>query len=462
MAPLMQPADGTRSFAALECVPPEILIKIFALCTTRSYPLAPLHLACVSSLWRRIVQSSPRIWQNIFLDDQSSIASSHAQAALWTRQSSPLTFDIHLHVSQSSSLVLPLLSPFLPVLDRWRHFTMTGKREEFIDLSGSSSNCIDPLVIAIQDPDQVQVQAVPDERLTFTSAMPPWLTMNVWTAELPKAPSLVPLRFTSIVMSEHSLVVHTQPRSVLEFLSACPQLEAFFFTGWQHDDEIISAPLPVVRLPALQTLHIRSTCGTRSLLSFIDAPRLTELYLAQLNVDFHFANSSFYEEGDSDDEANDFSRSPSSDRATGMGLRRLIQRSNPPLRILDMDWSDMRTKDFKFVFSRLGALEQFYIVASDMSDKVVELLRPFAPSQNGPVRVRLPRLKMLEISNCNELSGAVLVDVLGERVKFTDGLQAWEGNTLTEVMVAECDGFEGQHAQLLRKDLGNRLKLSQD
>ncbi|KAJ7670267.1 hypothetical protein B0H17DRAFT_1086275 [Mycena rosella] len=455
MTALAQAADGVHSCAALDSLPPELLIEIFVLCTTRADPLAPLNLGLVSSLWRRVVQSSPRIWQHIYLDDHSTITSSHAQAAIWTRQSAPLWFDVHLHATQSS-IVLPLLSPFLPLMDRWRHFAMTGKREEFVDLSGSLPTCIDPLVIAIEDPDQLE----PHEHVTFTSAAPPWLTMNVWVAELPKAPSLVPLRFTSIVMSEHSLAIHTQPRSILEFLSACPQLEAFFFTGWQHDDEILSAPLPVARLPALQTLHIRSTCGTRSILSFIDAPRLTELYLAQLNVDFEFANSDYFQEdGDSDDEANDFSRSQSSDRATGMGLRQLILRSNPPLRILDMDWSDMRTKDFKFAFSRLGTLEQFYIVASDMSDKVVELLRPFAPAPNEQARVRLPRLKCLELSNCNELSGAVLLDVFSERVRFTDGLPAWEANTLREVMIADCNGFKPQHAELLRKDLGDRLKL---
>ncbi|KAJ6559242.1 hypothetical protein DFH09DRAFT_523890 [Mycena vulgaris] len=458
MTVLAQPTDGVHSFATLDAVPPEILIEIFVLCTTKSDPLAPLNLACVSSLWRQVVQSSPRVWQHIFLNDRRSIASSHVQALLWMRQSYPLSFNVHLDISQSSGLVLPLLSPLLFFMDRWRHFTMTGRREESVDLSGSLPNCVDPLVIAIQDPDQDPLEEEPP-RLTFTSAMASWLTMNVWVSELPKAPSLAPLRFTSIVMSENSLSIHTQPRSILEFLSACPELEAFYFTGWQHDDERISTPLPVARLPALRILHIRSTCGTRSLLSNIDAPQLTELHLAQLNVDFQFSNSDhLHEDGDSEDEANDFSRSQWSDHATGMGLRRLILRSDPPLRILDMDWSDMRTKDFDFVFSRLGALEQFYIVASDMSDKVVELLRPFVPSRNEQVRVRLPRLKSIELSNCNEISGAVLLDVLGERVRFTDRLPLWEGNTLAAVVIADCAGFKGAHAELLRKDLGDRLK----
>ncbi|KAJ7044068.1 hypothetical protein C8F04DRAFT_1362286 [Mycena alexandri] len=456
---LTQTTETTCS--PIDYLPTELLIEIFVHCTTRTDPLAPLTLARVSSLWRQVVQSSPRIWRYIYLDDRSSIASSHAQARIWTRQSYPLNFDVHLDVSQSSRLVLPLLSPLLPLMNRWRYYSMSGKREESVDLSDSLPNYVDPLVIVIRDPDQLEIEDEGPEGLprpTFTSAMPAWLTMNIWVSELPKAPALVPLRFTSIVMTES---IPIQPRSVLEFLFACPQLEAFFFTGWQHDDEVLTSPLPIARLPNLRTLHVRSTCGTRSLLSSIDTPRLSELHLAHLNVDFTLAAPASPVDGDSDDEAGDFSRSASSDRATGMGLRALLLRSDPPLRVLDMDWSDMRTKDFRFAFARLGMLEHFFIEASDMSDKVIELLRPYVPSRGKGerVRVRLPRLKSLELSNCNELSGEALVGVLSERVRLTDGLAAWEGNTLNEVIISDCAGLKGDHGDLLRKELGNRLRL---
>lgn len=125
-----------------------------------------------------------------------------------------------------------------------------------------------------------------------------------------------------------------------------------------------------------------------------------------------------------------------------------------------MDYSDMRTKDFRFVFSRLGALEHFFIEASDMSDKVIELLRPFVPRRNEQRRVRLPRLQSLELASCNELSGDVLLDVLCERMRMTDKLLTWEGNTLTEVVISDCAGFKGNHADILRKELGDRLRLN--
>ncbi|KAJ7644091.1 hypothetical protein FB45DRAFT_896885 [Roridomyces roridus] len=430
----------------MDTLPAEILIEIFNLCTTDpAEPLVPLNLSCVSTWWREVVQSSPRIWQYIHLDDRSTLAFSRAQVALWTRRSYPLSFDITLDVAQSSNLILPLLSPLLPFMDRWRHFTMTGLRQESVVLSGSLADGIDPLIISLQDPDQAAKGSL---RRTFAGMAPEWLAMNIWVSELPQPLTLLPMHFTAVVMSEHSLSIHTQPRSILEFLSMCPQLVAFSFAGWHHDDEerMNAPPLPVVRLPELRKLHLRTTCGTRSLLSCIDAPGLTELYLASLNVDFQLALP-IEEDGDSDDEAGDFSRSPGSDRATGMGLRRLLLRSNPPLRVLHMDWSDMRTKDFRFAFDHLSSLEWFFISASDMSDRVIELLRPFSS-------VRLPMLRRLELINCNELSGEVILQVLSARVAVTD--------TLSELAIIQCEGFTEQHAALLRKDFRGTLETSRE
>ncbi|KAJ6619464.1 hypothetical protein B0H10DRAFT_2216755 [Mycena sp. CBHHK59/15] len=271
--------------------------------------------------------------------------------------------------------------------------------------------------------------------------MSSWVTMNIWVTELPKAPSLTTLRFTTIVMSERSLSIDTQPRTIIQFLSACPELETC-----QPPRPAYSA-LPEHLRHAFPSLLYRRSTANRAL------PRPSQRRLPVPQRDY------FTESGDSDDEANDFSRSKWSDHATGMGLRRLILRSHPPLKVLDMDWSDMRTKDFKFAFQHLDQLETFFIAASDMSDKVIELFRPYV-SRDGSRRVCLPRLKSLELANCNELSGAVLLDVLSARVKLTDNLPGAE--SLTAVTISECPSFTERHAQLLRKDLGDRLRLDLD
>lgn len=422
-------------------LPPELLIEIFAFCA-HTDALAPIYFSGVCSLWKTITESSARIWQVIRIDDSKPITASHNQAQRWIRQSEPMHFDVHVHI-QSLGYLLPLLSPFLSAMHRWHSLSITGIRQEIITFSDSFPNfeSLDYLSIFIDGG---------AENHQFTLFAP--LRMTLWLNSLPGSSTLVPLRFTTVMISEESMSVH--PTTVLDFLSALPQLEHFCLSGLINDDEHSMANAAIVFLPRLQTLTIRSTCTTRAILSHLHAPDLSELYLGHLNVDWSLPFDQItFAEGDSDDEAADFSRSPSSDRATGMGLRALINRSSPPLRVLHMDYADMRTKDFKFVFDRLERLEEFLIVASDMSDTVIRL---FAPLPNG--QVRLPKLRTLELNNCLRLSGDAIVECIGRRVRLTDRNESMA--TLSGVTIVECYSFTSAHAQKLNQDLGHRLAVS--
>ena len=90
-----------------------------------------------------------------------------------------------------------------------------------------------------------------------------------------------------------------------------------------------------------------------------------------------------------------------------------------------MDYADMRTKDFLWCFDHLRTLQEFRIVASDMSDKVIMMLAPYRrQSPQGELEdelhVRMPKLSALELWNCQRLSGDAVVDALGARVQYTD------------------------------------------
>ncbi|KAL0580097.1 hypothetical protein V5O48_001873 [Marasmius crinis-equi] len=298
---------------------------------------------------------------------------------------------------------------------------------------------------------------------------------------------------TTLNLSEHSVTLHISPSSLLSFLTATPNLQKLTFVGWIHADRHApSSTLPVAHLPKLNTLQLRSTCLARSILSCLYVPGLERLELAHLNVDFEmplpgvedvggaFVSEAF-EQGDSEDEAGDFSQSPWSDRSTGMGLRALMRRSNPPLKVLSMDFTDMRTKDFIWLFPRLEHLEEFAIVASDMSDTVIKLLKPHheieivmpatfdamdmdMDTARG-MRLILPKLKTLELYNCHRLTGEALVDVLVRRAQYTDALPEANTNTLKNLAIVGCDGFWHRHAQVVLKELGSeernlRLELS--
>ncbi|KAK0201735.1 hypothetical protein DFS33DRAFT_1015602 [Desarmillaria ectypa] len=437
-------------------LPPELLIEVFAFCAAAD-ALSPLALGSVCRFWKEVVDFSPRIWQVITLDDRvGSVALAQRQASLWLARSAPLPFDLNLH-SSSPDFLFPLLSPCLHELGRWHRFTLSGHRQESVTLTDLDIKSMERLYIVIRS-DDGDFEDVELPRNTFLEHSPMWpgeAVMNVWMTGLPPFRSLSPLHFTTITIVDTSFQIHLTASAILDFLGACPVLRTLDFEAYIYSDERDSLPSPMVSLPHLSSLSLKSTSLTRAILSSINAPNLSELYLSYLNVDFDILIEG-HDNGDSDDEANDFSRSPSSDHATGMGLRKLISRCNPPIRILEMDYSDMRTKDFLYIFDRLTTLEDFVIVASDMSDTVIRHLRPFWTNNSTEMRVRLPLLQRFVLLHCHRLTGDIVVDTMKTRVQFTDCLSS--PATLSEVMVSECEGFTDRHAQLLRKELGNRFK----
>lgn len=147
-----------------------------------------------------------------------------------------------------------------------------------------------------------------------------------------------------------------------------------------------------------------------------------------------------------------------------MGLRKLITRSNPPLEILDMDLADMRTKDFKWCFDRLPVLRHFCITGSDMSDNVINLLKPvLLPPTNDSdptptsFKIRLPQLSVLKLYNCERFSGETVVDAIGSRVKYTD--KVTPNFTLAKFTIVDCADLLPLHIEKLSRDLGERLRI---
>jgi hypothetical protein len=478
---------------SINSLPLELLIESFAFCAATD-ALAPLTLAQVCVDWNVLIHSSPAIWQVICLDDRRPMQSAHAQARLWIQSSVPLPFHVVVNL-ESTDPILSLLSPFLSTKTRWSSLTLTGARALSIDFSDSTVlSSLNDLSLSILPKQDISDDATVQQSI-IAPYSPLWQDRFLMSLELTVLPSkLAPLTFTTISLIEESFTVRLNPSDILRFLSACPFVETLSFVGWIRttDAHASLSGLRVADLPNLKSLSIQRTSFARALLSFIDCPQLAHLYLGHLNSDM-ISPSSYMEDGDSDDEANDFSRSPSTDRATGVGLRNLMKRCNPPLRTLEMDYSDMRTKDFIFIFDRLPRLESLLIVASDMSNKVIKLLKPthaensiacdpigptlptgaasqkvecsaLPPSPNDPSRrspclVRLPKLRILELYQCNEVSGDVLVDVLSSRMRFTDTVSPED--TLQEVAIGGLDSFTGQHFSCLKMKFGQRVTMGE-
>lgn len=302
---------------------------------------------------------------------------------------------------------------------------------------------------------------------------------------------------------------------VVPFLNAFPMLEMLVLANFSEllpdlDDNgggHACKAVGRISLPHLHRLSVRGICAARCVLAHIDAPILQTLMLVHINNVARQPPERGAglepEPGDSEDEANDFSRSPWTDHQTGMGLRRLFARPkrtckrlvqktvveegdashggglerkieveenyeeedetwSPPLRELIMDYADMRTKDFKWTFARLAHLELFDIVASDMSDKVIRALEvPLTPNpestgnedggdehslhavaDQSKSKPLLPSLKKLRLVRCQKISGDVFVRMIESRVHAA---QAGRVAMLAELRIIECFQITALH-----------------
>ncbi|KAG1898136.1 uncharacterized protein F5891DRAFT_955973 [Suillus fuscotomentosus] len=456
-----------QSFPPFTSLPSELLIEIFSTCSLTGDWHIPLTLSKVCRLWRDLIVSAPCIWQTIVvLESRRTMSSIRTQAELWVARSSPLPFNVVLKLTDFERL-LPIMSCFLPNIARWMRCTITYDGRNFetslSDLTLSSPRRIlHHLDILLKTPFEDVAGDDEDDVIFFScgSATYRHISMRVATTKLPHTEMVNPLLFTSLDISEAAFEYSVRSPDLLRFLAHCPNLEHLYFHGLSNDEGTLNAPLPSIALPRLHTLLLDQVCNQRSILSHLHLPALRELHLRHINVDYSLEPYYVSEEGDSDDEFHDFSQSPHSDLHTGMGIRKLLSRSHPPLEILDMDLSDMRTKDFRWVFDKLSDLKQFSIVGSDMSDSVVALFMPFVVEDGDGERmsVRLPRLSVLKMYSCQQLSGDALVKALSARVHYTD--HATPDATLTTVVISSCNDFTAGNAQELSWDLHDRLHVS--
>ncbi|KAG0700459.1 hypothetical protein DFH29DRAFT_623631 [Suillus ampliporus] len=463
-------SKDVSSFTSFSSLPSELLIEIFSTCSLTGDWHIPLTLSKVCRLWRELIILSPCIWQIIVvLDSRRSMSSIRTQAELWVARSSPLPFNVVIKLSDFERL-LPIMSCFLPHLARWMRCTITfdGKTIEtsLSDLTlFSPRRILHHLDILLKTPFEDVAGDDEDDVIFFSCGSVTYrhISMKVATTKLPHVEMINPLLFTSLDISETAFEHSVRSPDLLRFLAHCPNLEHLYFHGLSNDEGTLDAPPPAIALPRLHTLLLDEICNQRSILSHLYLPALRELHLRHINVDFPLEPYHVPEEGDSEDESHDFSQSPHSDLHTGMGLRKLLSRSRPPLEILDMDLSDMRTKDFRWVFDKLPELKQFSIVGSDMSDSVVALFMPFAvgdEQKQDVVRmsVRLPQLSVLKMYSCQQLSGDALVKALSARVRYTD--HATPNATLTTVVISTCNNFTADNTQELSWDLHDRLRVS--
>ncbi|KAI6114181.1 hypothetical protein F5141DRAFT_1187805 [Pisolithus sp. B1] len=399
-------------------LPTELLIQIFVSCCRSGGPFTPLDLGTVCRQWRDVCVSSPHVWQLIIVSTLSrSISSIRFQAELWITRSFPLPFDVHIDLADCEAL-LPIISYFLPHIHRWRDLNITfgGHTVWKTSLTNffQSSECLELQHLDVQ----LKTPVADDRNLDAENVS--FFSCTIASSYLPSPGSLYPLHFTSIDIGESCLAHAVRSPDLLSFLRRCPNLERFSFRGVCYEEGVLTVSPSVVALPRLHTLILDSTCIQRSVLSHLHLPALL------ITTQAWAYGSSFH-------------------------AQTLL------LRILNMSLSDMRTKDFSWVFDRLPYLRHFAYF--------IRLLKP-VPIGGGEgevnghpqeMRVRLPQLETLRLVSCQQFSGDALVDALTARVHYTDIMMP--NQTLSRVVIASCNGFRPNHEEELFWHLRDRLHV---
>lgn len=456
------------TFSPFESLPFELLIHIFSF-SIDADPNCVFTLSLVCSKWHAGVHSTPSLWQRLRLNDHAfDPARLQARSNLWIDRSGRLPLDVEIKSVHQDSM-LPMLSYTLSVMGRWRTFTSSERIQFHWKGSRRKIGGVDDdeglvLVVDLQHKRRFSGDLGQDSALSSLSEEPCSVetfvkdkgppkeihVKGVWS--LPKSDSLTPFSsITSLIVSNagwKDMPLH----QCVEFFGAFPMLAYLKLMNRFVQDPDYNPDCPIVKpviLPHLRRLTL-SIASTRCLLSHMTMPALERLELMYINSSVEYDHPITYALGDSDDEAHDFSRSPWTDRATGMGLRSLFGRCSPPLHELVMDFADLRTKDFKWAFGAMKDLETLRVVASDMSDKVIAALAVKSGSESI-AQVPLPRLKRLYLDKCQKISGDVFMGMMESRMQAAEQRVVSRMETLETL---ECTGISLEHAGRMRRLLG--------
>ncbi|KAF7979624.1 hypothetical protein HWV62_41571 [Athelia sp. TMB] len=276
------PNTPLPAMASLDNLPTELLIVLFALAATQD-PLLPLSLAALSRRLRAIVIGSPEIWTHIPLSDDPP--SPPALAELWLARSHPLPFDAHVQLAQADApALLGLLAPLLAHLPRWRSYTASGTTVRIDELIPGSAPALHYVSLALG----FQPGLGPFYACGTPTHDPHHVSLALSVPALPSLPPRVTLPCVALDIAAPHSSQPLDPRALLALLRAAPALEELYLAGAllaDPPDDYCEDEAPVA-MAHLWLVRVRSTTLQRAILPHIRAPRLRELWLQHLNVDF--------------------------------------------------------------------------------------------------------------------------------------------------------------------------------
>ncbi|TBU38514.1 hypothetical protein BD309DRAFT_930578 [Dichomitus squalens] len=400
-------------------LPEELLIRIFELLVEDGWTRAPVVVSHVCSAWRRAA-GAPKVWAHVYVrcDD----ANVHERTRFWLR----MARGADLHVTVAASWRIPqwqigqLMGLLVERSGQWRSLRVETDSLRHAELV--LGQCDRPLpelrsvaikTAAIDSADAgVNDLSILTERFSDERA-PRLARVEYASSVIPRFP-IFPAHITSLALDIYESNPHRplSTASIIELLEQLTQLKSLALT-MPLAYEAAFVPLPdddlerAVSLPNLNTLVCYGPTDLNELLPHIHAPALRRLHIRSL-------------------EDVGYRQQP-----VGPSLLLFLERSAPPLELLELHDIDLSPETFAAVFAALsGTLRELRLHESSISDATIQLL-------HGP-RGLCPHLTKIDFRWCGMLQGRALVDWVRSRCAVDDIPEGRIGEPIEEVGVVNC------------------------
>ncbi|KAK0486392.1 hypothetical protein IW261DRAFT_1455267 [Armillaria novae-zelandiae] len=271
---------AARPLALVHRLPLELMFEIFTLTIERPFNVftgGPWSLGRVCRDWRRIAWSCPALWTSFYVPrlsfskEKASIAL--VNGVLQRSGCADLTFAVDFdYLCGSHKLLVDCL---LPHISRWKSASFVHTRPDAIVSSFSERAHPQPfqlVSLSLGFAEPTYLDSVTDACNVFREA-PRLRTLRLSVPHQFLWPRCIQLPWAQLTHLVLDLRNPGVVRKCVDTLALCPSIEVF--EDQNTDTDWSSADTDIVTLPAIRSLHLRSSC----ILEYLTCPSLDDLTL---------------------------------------------------------------------------------------------------------------------------------------------------------------------------------------
>ncbi|KAK0495028.1 hypothetical protein EDD18DRAFT_291424 [Armillaria luteobubalina] len=282
---------AARPLALVHRLPLELMFEIFTLTIEHPFNVftgGPWTLGRVCRNWRRIAWSCPALWASFYVPrlsfSKEKVSIALLNGVLQRSGCADLTFAVDFdYLCGSHKLLVDCL---LPHISRWKSASFVHARPDAIVSSFSSRAHPQPfqlVSLSLGFAEPTYLDSVTDACNVFREA-PRLRTLRLSVPHQFLWPRNIQLPWAQLTRLVLDLRMPGALRKCIDTLALCPRIEVF--EDQNTDTDWNNVNTDIVTLPAIRSLHLRSTC----ILKYLTCPSLDDLTLpsnalnAQTNI----------------------------------------------------------------------------------------------------------------------------------------------------------------------------------